>query len=92
MDSRIRGNDRLRDSHAPKAPLRTPPRIEKKCLGVLKRNTREDDKLQDGSAFFVVPALFVVPAQAGTHTSNQGWIPAYAESTPRIEKKYSGGE
>jgi hypothetical protein len=21
----------------------------------------------------------------------QGWIPAFAESTPRIEKKYSGG-
>jgi len=38
---------------------------------------RGNDKLQDGSAFFVVPA------QAGTHTSNQGWIPAYAESTPQ---------
>jgi hypothetical protein len=36
-------------------------------------------------------AFFVAPAEAGTHTSWQDWIPAYAESTPRIEKKYSGG-
>jgi len=42
---------------------------------------RGNDKLQDGSVFFVVPAPSVVPAQAGTHTSNQGWIPAYAGMT-----------
>ena len=46
---------------------------------------RGNDKLQDG------PAFFVVPAQAGTHRRGTDWIPAYAESTPRIEKKYSGG-
>ena len=65
MDSRLRGNDRLRNG----------------------------------------PASFVVPAKAGTYTSNQGWIPAYAESTPPstplgynnnillggIEQKSSGG-
>ena len=33
---------------------------------------RGNDKLQDG------PVFFVVPAEAGTHTSNQGWIPACA--------------
>src|SRR5664279_3263710 len=33
----------------------------------------------------------VVLADAGTHTSWQDWIPAYAESTPRIGKKCSGG-
>src|SRR5664279_2437395 len=47
--------------------------------------TLRSDKLQDGSAFSVVPA------KAGTCTSNRGWIPAYAESTPRIGKKCSGG-
>jgi len=26
-----------------------------------------------------------------THARTRGWIPAFAESTPRIEKKYSGG-
>jgi len=64
---------------------------------------RGNDKLQDGSAFFVVPAPSVVPAKAGTYASNQGWIPAYAESTPHkrpshwtnilggIGKKCSGG-
>jgi hypothetical protein len=34
----------------------------------------------------------VVLADAGTHAMMQRWIPAYAESTPRIEQKSSGGE
>jgi len=42
---------------------------------------RGNDKLQDGPAFFVVPAPSVVPAKAGTYASNQGWIPAYAGMT-----------
>jgi hypothetical protein len=36
-------------------------------------------------------AFLVAPAEAGAHASWQGWIPAFAESTPRIEKKCSGG-
>ena len=28
---------------------------------------------------------------AGTHAAVQGWIPAFAESAPRIEQKSSGG-
>ena len=28
-----------------------------------------------------LPFLSVVPAKAGTHASNQGWIPAYAGMT-----------
>jgi hypothetical protein len=31
-------------------------------------------------------------AKGGTSDKMKGWIPAYAESTPRIEKKYSGDE
>jgi hypothetical protein len=36
---------------------------------------RGNDKLQDGSAFFVVPAPSVVPAKAGTHHFTQSWTP-----------------
>jgi hypothetical protein len=36
-------------------------------------------------------AFLVAPAEAGVHASKQEWILAFAESTPRIEKKYSGG-
>ena len=31
------------------------------------------------------------PGGGDTFDKIKGWIPAYAESTPRIEKKYSGG-
>ena len=36
-------------------------------------------------------SYLVVLADAGTHTSWQRWIPAFAESTPRLEQKGSGG-
>ena len=59
MDSRIRGNDRVRDSGA---------------RGI----TRWRMALP-----FVIPASSVVPAKAGTHASNHGWIPFPSVIPPR---------